>query len=312
MFSGQGSQYYNMGKELFCQNSIFRHWMLKLNDTVYQNLGLSIIDEIYNKEKRMADKFDRLLYSHTAIFMVEYSLAYLLIESGIEPDYVLGTSLGEFTSAAVGGAISVEKALECLIKQAELIERYCKNGNMIAIIDNWELYEHSTLISRNSELAAVNYANHFIISGDSEKLATIEAYLRGNNILYQSLPTRYGFHSSNIDGIEKEYKNFLADYSFTNSQIPMISCLLQDYIAELPQNYFWNVVRQPIYFQQTLCKCEKENPNIYIDLGPSGTLANFVKKNLNPNSTSQVYDAINPFGQDVKQFEKIKQNLILS
>lgn len=309
MFSGQGSQHYYMGKELYCQNTIFQQWMSKLNDIVYQNVGFSIIDEVYNGAKSKADNFDRLLYTHPAIFMVEYSLARVLIENGLEPDYVLGASLGEFTSAAVAGVISVDETLQCLLKQAQLIESSCKSGSMIAVIDNIGLYNQSAIFSRYSELAAVNYSSHFIISGDSENLLTIEAYLRERGILFQTLPVRYGFHSSNIDVIGGEYKSFLCNFSFKKPEIPVISCLLNSRLTKVPQDYFWNVARQPIGFQQTILELEKDDQFTYIDVGPSGTLANFVKRNLSQNSLSQVYAVLSPFGQDVKRLKNLKESL---
>jgi len=309
MFSGQGSQYYHMGKELYCKNAVFRRWMSTLNEIVYKNVGLSITNEIYNETKSKADNFDHLLYTHPAIFMVEYSLARVLIESGIEPDYVLGASIGEFTSATVAGVISVEKTIECLLKQAALIESYCKLGGMIAILHNPELYNQVSLISLNSELVAVNYSSHFVISGDREKLVHIEDCLKNREVFFQTLPVRYGFHSSNIDLVGSEYKKFLCNISFKNPKIPIISCL-NGHITEIYPEYFWDVVRQPIYFQKIILKIEEDYQLNYIDLGPSGTLANFVRKNLNKDSLSQIYDVLTPFGQDIKKIERLKDRMI--
>jgi bacillaene synthase trans-acting acyltransferase len=308
MFSGQGSQYYHMGKELYCQNAIFRKWMSKLNDVVYQKVGVSIIDEVYNEAKSKSDNFDRLLYTHPAIFMVEYSLARVLIESGVEPDYVLGTSLGEYTSAAVAGVLPVEETLEIILMQAQLIESHCQIGSMIAVIDNFNLYHQSSTISLHSNLAAINYSSHFIIAGESVKLLRIEEHLKTKDLVFQALPVRYGFHSSNIDPIENEYKMFLSKFLFKKPNIPVISCLLSGCVTNFSANYFWNITRQPICFQKTINKLEEQGQLKYIDLGPSGTLANFVRKNLSKDSFSQAYDVLNPFGQDVKKLEKIKES----
>jgi bacillaene synthase trans-acting acyltransferase len=306
MFSGQGSQYYHMGKELYCKNTIFRKWMLKLNDIVYQKIGFSIINEIYNEVKNKADNFDRLLYTHPAIFMVEYSLARVLIEGGFEPDYVLGASLGEFASAAVAGAISVEEALEIILKQAQLIESHCQIGSMIAIVDNPSLYNQSSVISLHSNLAAINYSSHFIISGERVRLLKIEEYLKTKNFIFQVLPVRYGFHSSNIAPIESEYAAFLSKLSFKKPKIPVISCSLSGCATDFSDKYFWEIIRQPIYFQKTIINLEEQGQFKYIDLGPSGTLANFVRKNLSRDSFSQSYDVLNPFGQDIKKLETVK------
>jgi bacillaene synthase trans-acting acyltransferase len=281
--------------------------MLHLNEIIYQNTGLSIIDEIYNGEKGNIDKFDQLIYTHPAIFMVEYSLARGLIESGVEPDYVLGASLGEFTAAAVAGVISLEAALEFLLKQAELVGNNCRAGSMIAIIHNPELYHQSPVIALHSELAAVNYHSHFVISGDSEKLLNIENYLKTNNILWQTLPVRYGFHSSNIDPIASEYRNFLQNFRYKKPDIPIISCLLSGRTTEISAAYFWKVVREPVRFQQTNIELEKDGCFDYIDVGPSGTMANFTKQNLSKDSRSRCYSIMTPFHQDLKNLTAIEK-----
>ena len=310
MFSGQGSQYYHMGKQLYFENIVFRSWMSKINDIVYQHAGFSVVDKIYNEERSKADQFDDVLYTHLAIFMVEYSLARVLIESGIKPDYVLGASLGEFTSAAVTGAILVEDALECLLNQVKLITRYCQKGSMIAIIHSPELYNQTSMLSHHSELAGINYYSHFIISGDNEKLVNVEKYLKSRKIIFQNLPVRYGFHSSNIDPIGGEYKKSLCKFSFEKPKIPIISCLSSSIIKDVSSEHFWNVVRQPIQFQKTIIKLEEFNQFKYIDLGPSGTFASFVKRILSKDSLSEVYDVITPFGQEVNKLRKIKESFI--
>ena len=140
MFSGQGSQYYHMGRELFIKNSIFRKWMKKQDDIVHEIIGESVLDKLYDNEKRRHEVFNRILHTHPTIFMVEYAMAQIFIESGVEPDYVLGTSLGEFVSAAIAGVMCIEELLELILKQAEFFEDYCQSGGMIAILHDFKLF----------------------------------------------------------------------------------------------------------------------------------------------------------------------------
>jgi bacillaene synthase trans-acting acyltransferase len=136
MFSGQGSQYYHMGKELFNKNAAFRKSMLKIDSIIFQYIGKSIVNEIYNPYKNLNNKFDCLLYTHPAIFMLEYSLYQVLLEKEIVPDYLLGSSLGEFTCTAILGLMSLEDIIECVVKQPMILEKYCSKGSMLAILNN--------------------------------------------------------------------------------------------------------------------------------------------------------------------------------
>jgi trans-AT polyketide synthase/acyltransferase/oxidoreductase domain-containing protein len=79
MFSGQGSQYFQMGKALYQSLVTFRHWMDRLDDDFYILTGTSVISHLYDENKKKGDPFDNFLFSHAALFMVEYALAQVLI-----------------------------------------------------------------------------------------------------------------------------------------------------------------------------------------------------------------------------------------
>lgn len=306
MFSGQGSQYYHMGKELFAKHPIFREWMLKLSTIVYEIIGKSVLEQLYNENKRKYEKFDRTLYTHPAIFMIEYALAQVLLESGIKPDFVLGTSMGEFASAAISGMMGVKELLEILLKQAELFENHCSKGGMLAIIHDSSLYNEIPLIYKNCELTSVNYNSHFVISGKTIKLKNIQDLLKHKGILYQELPVSHGFHSFLLDPAKTIYTNFLKKYSYVNPQISLVSGLYGSILTKLPIDYFWNIVREPVQFPKAIQELENIENHIYLDLGPGGTLANFTKRNLEKNSISESYAIITPFNQELRNLERIK------
>lgn len=306
LFSGQGSQYYHMAKELFAQHPVFRKWMLRLDGITYEVLGKSVLEQLYNKKKQIHERFDRTLYTHPAIFMVEYALAQVLSESGIHPDYVLGASMGEFASAAVAGIMGVEEIFEALLKQAELFESHCPEGGMLAIIHDSTLYSATPLIYENVELASVNFDSHFVVSGRNNKLKSIESFLKEKGIIYQELPVSYGFHSSLIDPAATFYTDFLEKYSCQKPQIPLVSGLNGKILTRLPKDYFWSIARKPVQFPKAIQALEKTQCCIYLDLGPGGTLANFTKRNLDNDSHSESHAMITPFNQELKNLEKIK------
>ncbi len=310
MFSGQGSQYYHMGKELFAHYPVFRKWMLKLNKITQEITGDSIIDQLYDENKRVGEQFDHISYTHPAIFMVEYATAQMLLEDGVEPDFVLGTSLGEFAAAAVAGVMGVEELLESVIRQAHSLEFHSPRGGMLAIIHHFNLFRETPLIHENSELASVNFDSLFVVSGRTEKLKIIQKFLASKGIICQVLPVSYGFHSSLIDPAAIDYLNFLKSKFYQIPQITLVSCLHGKILKELPNEYFWEIVRKPIKFPEAIRELEEKKSQslIYLDLGPGGTLANFTKRNLNINSHSKVFDIITPFYHDLKNLAKVKEN----
>lgn len=307
MFSGQGSQYYQMGKELFENEKCFRSHMTRLDEIVLNINGISVLDEVFSKTVKKTDVFSNILYTHPAIFMVEYSLGKLLKDEGIEPDYLIGTSMGEFVSAALAGAMDLSDTLEILIKQAEAFRTYCHKGGMIAVLGNPEIYYNSNMLNQNCELVSVNYNSHFVISAGFEEIMIVEKYLKSKDIPYQILPVDFGFHSRSIDPAEEYYLKVLSSCSYKKAEIPMVSCLDGKIIRDFPYDYFWKVVRRPICFTEAINTLEGQGEYLYIDLGPSGTLTNFAKHNLSIESRSQCLSVITPFNNELKNLDNLKK-----
>jgi len=306
MFSGQGSQYYQMGKQLFKADPVFKKWMLALNDLAGKLLGESLLERLYDESKTFSETFDRTLYTHPAIFMVEYSLVQVLQERGLEPDYVLGASLGEFAAAAVSGVLTVEEIMELIIGQAKLLEAGCEKGSMVAVLYDPHLYYETPVLFENSELASVNYPEHFVVSGSCSSLEKVQAFLRDRQIVYLKLPVSYGFHSSGIDPVARQYRSMLEQKTYQLPRVKYVSCLKGDLLTSISQYFFWDVAREPVQFPRAIQSLENGQPKVYLDLGPSGTLANFTRHLLNQDSPSESYAIMTPFHQELKQLNKLE------
>lgn len=304
MFSGQGSQYYQMGKQLLDSNAVFRDWMIYLNAVVQQQSGENVLDAIYARSK--ADVFDRTLLTHPAIFMVEYALAQCLIDEGILPDLTLGASLGSVAAAAIAGHLGVENAVTAVVAQAEAFESNCRPGGMIAILDKPSLYDETFLRGR-SEMAGINFAGHFTVSALAGELDTIERELKARNITHQRLPVSFAFHSQWIDQAQPTFTAHMQTIPPHRGKLPLACCDRVESLTELPEGYFWDIVRHPIRFYDTLTSLEARGSYRYIDVGPSGTMATFARYGLPGHSRSSAHATLTPFGDDQKNLAALLQ-----
>jgi acyl transferase domain-containing protein len=299
MFSGQGSQYFQMGRELFEKNNTFRDWMTRLDHIARQSSGLSVIKNLYSDAYGRGDRFERTLLTHPAIFMVEYSLAQTLIQTGTKPDMVLGVSMGTFAAAAVAGFMSVEDALAAVVQQAMALEEFCESGGMTAILAEPALFAEDFLKSR-SELAGVNFSSHFVVSATSAALAEIETALKKQHVGFQRLPVSFPFHSQWIENAKSPFVSFMRSIRPRQGQVPLVCCDQTAVVSDFSDDYFWKVVRHPIRFRETVAALEQWGPKRYIDVGPAGTLATFLKYGMPATTRSTVHSILTPFGLDQK------------
>ena len=163
LFSGQGSQHFQMGRELFERDECFHAAMQDMDRLLRERYGESVLATLFAEHHTREAPFSNLLHSHPAIFMVEYALAKSLIGAGVQPDLVLGASLGTFVAAAVAGHLEPELALSAVVEQAIAVHKHCEHGCMIAVMGEPERYLTPELLAL-CELGASNFATHAVLS----------------------------------------------------------------------------------------------------------------------------------------------------
>jgi trans-AT polyketide synthase/acyltransferase/oxidoreductase domain-containing protein len=304
MYSGQGSQYYLMGKDLYDSDTVFKHWMDVQDSDIKEIMGVSVLNTLYRKTGEKLDVFNEVLYTSPAIFMLEYALSKTLIERGITPNYLLGASLGEFVSMAVSNVLNYKDILNALTIKSKLLEKYSIEGGMLAVLANKEVfYENDELVSI-CELASDNYDNHFVLAGGNKEIEYVNKYFKKKDIVCQKLPVSIGFHSAMIDKIENEFKEHFVNIKPNKPEIDIVSCSEANINPNVTPEFIWNILRSPIRFKDTYNNFNNENIK-YIDLGPSGTLANFISNSA--GSKSQAFSIITPYGSSVKKIEKLEK-----
>jgi len=304
--SGQGSQYFHMGKQLYEQHTDFKHYLNKLDAFYKSETGFSLVEIIYDKQKKGGDDFNRLAHTHPAVFIIQYALAQTLTGAGIQPDILLGSSLGEHVSCALATNQPAEEALAMVIQKAKIIEETCRPGAMLVVLASAELYKEEQTLFQHVALAGVNGDNHFVLAGEQDELNRIQQFLKQKEIIHQFLPVNYAFHSSGIDPARTAIATYLKTRTLPAVKKELISGVSGERMTEVPSLYFWDSVRQPLNFVKAIQVLEKKGSYHYIDLSPSGTLAGFVKQLIPAKSSSTVHLVFNRFGNDMRNFSQIE------
>ncbi|MFC0781192.1 beta-ketoacyl synthase N-terminal-like domain-containing protein [Flavobacterium sp. HJSW_4] len=278
MFPGQGSQYVNMGKDLYDSNPIFKEYM---------DSGFQLLNKLTNKDFKKiiySDNFEeRHIINETSsaqpiIFLLEYSLAKLLINYGIVPSRMIGHSIGEYAAACISGLFSFEQAMKLVIKRGELMSSLSKGSMISASID--ELKAQSFLNDEIS-LAAINGPEQVVFSGNDNAIQVLIEQLTEKEIPHIKLHTSHAFHSSMQDSILNEFEKEFSEIEFNEIQIQFASNLTGDLITkkEAASGEYWvNQLRNTVKFSKGIQNILLENNLVFIEVGAGGALSSLLKQ----------------------------------
>lgn len=275
VFAGQGSQFYGMGNILYKSNRTFRDTIDSLDSEISKLIGKSIKDIMFGKKNKRSDIFDSLSISSFAIFMFEYAAAKMMIYEAIEPDGVIGCSLGEFTAAVVSGVLDKKSAIQLLYKLLQLLEKELPYGGMISVYEDY-FNICKTVGLKGCEVVSVNHGSNFVISGDTESIEYAEVELKRNKIAYLRLPIKYAFHSRYIDLVGEKYIELTKDMFFKTPRYEYYSCVTGSRIHKIDGEYLWRVMREPINWRGCVEGLEKDK-QVFIDLSADAELASMLK-----------------------------------
>ena len=276
------------------------------DEIVQPLIGRSLCDVLY-RDGDKSKPFDRLLYTNPALLCFEFSLARVLIESGAKPDYLLGYSLGEISSAVVGGAISLEQGIRFVVDYAKLLEAESPPANMLAILDEHSVDTRYADVFDGCWITARNFDRHIVVTGSVTSIQRLRKALLRDNVVHQLLAVNFGFHTEMLQPLEQKVLELAQRIDFQPQRVPFVSCFngavmdAEFDCAGWPQ-HLWSMSRHPIAFDSTVQSLLHSGDFCFIDVGPSGTLATFVKYLL-PTPTNSVFsDVIGPFGRDNHTF----------
>ncbi|WP_281988836.1 acyltransferase domain-containing protein [Aquimarina aggregata] len=306
LFSGQGSHYRKMGQKLYHHNEVFRKSIEKSDALIKDQLGRSLIEELY--EHKIA-VWDDLLITHPAIVAVEIAMYAVMKAMDIQPDYICGYSLGEFAAAVADEVWDDQTAVLSSVKQAQSLIDSNIRGGMLTILHQ----RNKDLIAAYNKyhlfLVSDNFEDHFTVSGTIEKLEAFQSELEANKIQVFNLSVKVPFHSPLVRDGFSNFSHYMKTTRLNKPTSRFISGARCSEMDTISHSYFEEVVSAPMDYSKIITFMESKGPNFYIDLGPSGTCATFAKYNLSTFSESKCFQIMTPFQRELNQLEELKNIL---
>lgn len=303
MFSGQGSQYYQMGLDFYSENELFNKNINSLNVVIKDRFNFSLIDIMYDQKKTISIPFSDPFLSSLSIYLIEHALASTLMDYGIKPDKIIGSSMGMFVASVFANCIDKYQGLEIIYHLMSQIKEQCSDGCMLAVLTSPDFYYNSKILNQYCELAAADNGFSFVLSMQLSDVKHVEKHLDEAGLSFHHLPVSRAYHSHWMDNIKESFLNI--NLSPTKPSIPIICCTNTEELNNIHTTDLWQAVRKPLLFSNTITKIEKSTTCRYIDVGPSGMMATCLKYILPKNSESEIYMILNPYKQASKNFTRV-------
>jgi acyl transferase domain-containing protein len=284
MFPGQGSQYVNMARKLYEGEQTFRTEVDACAELLRAPLGLDLRSVLYGEADSAEESAERLaqtFITQPALFVIEYALAKLLMEWGVQPQAMIGHSIGEFVAACLAGVFSLEDALKLVLARGRLMQQM-PAGAMLAVPLSEQ--EVQPFLTEPLSLAAINGPSLCVISGAVEAVQRAEQQLAAREVACHLLHTSHAYHSQMMEPVLSLFAEEVARIKLHAPQIPYISGLTGTWIKteEATDTAYWSrQLREPVRFAAGVAELLKEPGRILLEVGPGQTLSALARQQQN-------------------------------
>jgi len=281
VFPGQGSQWFGMGRQLLAEEPAFRTALEHCDEVIRRQGDFSVIDELDAPEGHA--RLNEIQIVQPLLFAIEVALAALWRSWGIEPDAVVGHSMGEVAAARVAGILSLEDAAKVICRRSRILRRASGKGAM-ALVELGRTEAQMALAGYEDRLsvAVSNGPQSTVISGDPAALDEVLQALEKRDVFSRRVKVDVASHSPQMDPLKGDLLATLRNLRPRSGQIAMRSTVTGEPLRgpELDAAYWVKNLRDPVLFLDVTQRLIDEGHSIFVEMSPHPILLPSIEENL--------------------------------
>jgi amino acid adenylation domain-containing protein len=275
LFPGGGAQYAGMAHGLYAAQPVFRE-AIEACDRHYQaRTGGSLIEAIFRDEGPL----DQPSVALPALFAVEYAMAQTWLAWGVEPDAMIGHSMGEYAAACLAGVFSLEDALDVVLCRGRLFDTLAPGSMLSAPLPAAEL---EALLPAELSIAAINRDDQCVVSGPDAAVQAFADLLKARGVETRRVHINVAAHSALVEPILEAFGAELRRVTLNPPARRFLSNLTGDWITEAEAtdpDYWVRHLRSTVRFSEGVSRLLEDPERIFLEIGPGQVLSTLTRQN---------------------------------
>ncbi len=284
-FGGQGGQWVAMGRDLLSRQPVFRASFQQVAAAVEREAGWSLLESL--EDPGQYSRIDRV---QPMLFALGLASSQLLRSWGVEPDFMIGQSMGEITAATAAGALTVEDGARAIVRRSALLARLSGSGSM-AMVDLPATLAAGRVARHEVTVAVHASSTTSVIAGDEGAVRAACFELERDGVGVRQVKVDVASHCRLVEPLREPLLRELGSLRGRRGSVPLLSSVTGRPLPgdEIDARYLWRNLREPVRFAETVEAAVASGVRWFVELGPHPVLTASISQSL---SSGAVADAL--------------------